>query len=140
MHRGVRRELVTLGLVLLTAGCNNSNSSATTTPTSTTTITESFGPASLTKNGAITWTFAISVGGAVGATLQTVSPDSSIVVGLDLGTWNGTGCQIVLPNNNAQQGTSIAGEIQSAGNLCVRVYDVGNVVHPEAVSVVVTHL
>jgi hypothetical protein len=141
MPRRVRRTLVPLALVLLTATACSNNTVTTTAPTTpTSTISEPFGPASLNTNGAFTWTFAVAVPGPVAATVQTVSPDSTVVIGLALGTWNGTGCQIIVPIENARQGTSVSGNISTAGNLCVRVYDVGNVVHPESVSVVVTHL
>ena len=140
MYRRVRRKLVPLVLCLLAAtACNNATSStAPTTPPST--ITETFPPASVNTNGAVTFTFAVSVAGPVTATLQTVSPDPTVVMGLDLGTWNGTACQIIIPNENAMQGTSVGAVISSAGNLCVRVYDVGHVAHPEAVNVIATHL
>jgi hypothetical protein len=139
--RRVRRELVPLVLALLAAtACSSSPATTTTTPTNTTPITETFPAASVSTNGAVTFTFAVSVAGPVSATLLTVSPDSTIVMGLALGTWNGTACTVAFHNDNAMQGTTIAGNISAAGNLCVRVYDVGFVTHPETINAIATHL
>jgi hypothetical protein len=78
----------------------------------------------LTVNGGVTFQFA-SNRGTVTATLATVSPDPSVVLGLSLGTWNGITCAATLPNDQAVQGTSIFGTVNTTGVLCVRVYDVG---------------
>ena len=61
------------------------------------------------------------------ATLTTLGPDNTLVMGMALGTWNGTTCQIVLANDTATQGTIITGGVSSFGSLCVRAYDVGNI-------------
>jgi hypothetical protein len=139
MIRFVSRGLL-LGLALLAVACNNNTTTTATSPTPTNPITESFGPAQVGRNGAVTFPVAVAVAGAVTATLQSVTPDAAVVIGFALGTWNGAACQIILPNDIAVQGTSIQGNISSAGNLCVRVYDVGNLVNTETVSVTVSHL
>ena len=60
-------------------------------------------------------------------------PDNDAVpIGVSLGTWNGVSCAIVIAKdsvmpvttNNSSQGT-LTGRATAAGNLCVRVYDVG---------------
>ena len=58
------------------------------------TVTETF-TGTLTVNGATTHPFPIDaiVGGTVTATLKTIAPDGDSVVGLSLGTWNGSTCQ-----------------------------------------------
>jgi hypothetical protein len=75
----------------------------------------------------------------VTATLTTLEPDSSLVVGLSLGTWNGQVCQIVLANDSATQGTVITGAVSSFGSLCVRIYDVGNLTGPINYEITVVH-
>ena len=61
------------------------------------------------------------------------------MVGLSLGTWNGTSCQIVLANDKATQAAVVIGTASSAGSLCVRVYDVGNVADPITYEIQVVH-
>jgi hypothetical protein len=115
------------------------NNSTTTTPTTpTTTTTETF-EGTLNPNGAKTFPFTVLAAGTVTATLTTVSPDASVAIGLALGTWNGAACQIVLANDSATQGTVLTGSASAAGNLCTRVYDVGNLTDVASFVVTVEH-
>jgi hypothetical protein len=125
-----------LATVLCAAACEDNN--VTTTPTPTTTTTETFADRVLTVNGAVTDQFSTTGRGAVTATLATVVPDGA-VVGLSLGTWNGSSCQIVLANDQAVQGGSIIGQVSGVGNLCLRVYDSGKLTAPVTFSVDVSH-
>lgn len=109
------------------ASCGSDNTTPTTPTTPTPTITDSFS-GTLSKNGGATFSFSTTANGQVTATLTTLAaatgtlPDGS-VVGISLGNWNGTTCQIVLANDKAIQGTFVTGNMTKAGNLCVRVYD-----------------
>jgi lipid-binding SYLF domain-containing protein len=89
------------------------------------TVTDSFS-GTLTPNSGRTHTFITARSGSVTATLVSLGPDSGLTVGLSLGTWNGNACQIVLRKDNAVQTSSIVGAASAAGNLCVSIYDVGN--------------
>jgi hypothetical protein len=100
-------------------------------------VTETFA-GTLTPNDAETFPFA-SQSGIVTATLLNLAPDSTIMLGLSLGTWNGLTCAIVLANDKATQGVAITGTVNSIGNLCVRVYDVGALVEPLTYEVRVVH-
>jgi hypothetical protein len=60
-------------------------------------------------------------------------------IGMALGTWNGAACTLVITNDSASQGSTVGGTINSAGNYCVRIYDVGNVVDPITWTVTVSH-
>ena len=79
--------------------------------------------------------------GTVTATLTTLGPDSTFILGMSLGTWNGTTCQVVLANDRATQGSFIVGGVSSFGNLCVRMYDIGNITptEPYTYEITVTH-
>jgi len=85
--------------------------------------TETFA-GTLTINGGVTFSFT-SNRGAVTATLSTVAPDSTVVLGMSLGVWNGITCNATLPNDQAVQGSTIYGTVNTTGALCVRLYDVG---------------
>jgi hypothetical protein len=126
MRRSFSGGLVLLALVALgAAGCDE-ETTPTTPTTPTPTVTDSF-TGTLTTNGARTFNFAVAATGQVTATLTELQ-SSTVPVGLSLGNWNGTTCQIVLANDNAVQGTFVTGNMTATGNLCVRIYDAsGNV-------------
>jgi hypothetical protein len=109
-----------------------------TAPTPTVPITEFF-QGTLTINGGVTHTFNSTAGGTVQATLTALGPDSTAIVGLSLGTWNGNACQIILAKDEATQSSTITGTASSAGGLCVRIYDVGKLTGAATYEVQVTH-
>lgn len=140
MRRSIPRPVLAVVVVALTIWACGDNGTVD-TPTSPTepveTVTETFA-GTLTPNGARTFPFS-ALAGAVTATLTTLGPDSTLAVGLSLGTWSGSVCQIVLANDNAVQGSIVVGEASTISSLCVRVYDVGNLDEPLDFVVTVTH-
>ena len=87
-------------------------------------VTETF-TGTLTTNGGKTHPFSAARSGGVRASIVSLAPDSTVTIGLSLGTWNGTAetCATVISNDNATVGTSITGAADREGRLCVRVYD-----------------
>jgi len=128
--------LLPLSAIVVTA-CSDSTTTST-TPTSIVTTTETF-TGTLTKNGAVTHQFSVTSRGTVTATLTKVDPDSTVAIGVSLGTWNGTTCQIILANDAATVGNGVLGTVSGVGNLCLRVYDVGKLTTSESYSVDVVH-
>lgn len=116
--------VVTTAMGVTTACSNN----VPTTPTAPApqTFTEVFN-GTLTPNGASSHSFIAQGSGTVSVSLTTVAPDSTLPIGIALGTWTGTACQIVIANDRALQGTVLNGAVGSAGSLCVRAYDIGTV-------------
>ena len=96
---------------------------------------------SITRNGAESKPFTVSAGGTVTATLKTIGTDNTLVVGFSLGEWIANACLIRYANDAATGGAVLSAAMPSAGTLCVRVYDVGNVAGGEPVpySVEVVH-
>src|SRR5262245_34144063 len=134
-----RRALVALVAAAAAASCG---SDTTTTPTPTpTSVPETFnGP--LNRNGAATWSFSVATIAQttnVSAQLSLVEPDNTIAIGLAIGTFNGTSCQIVIANDKAFVGATVFGTVNTSGTLCVRIYDVGNIVDPLNYEVKVVH-
>ena len=76
---------------------------------------------------------------ATSAKITAVTPDTSSVVGLSLGTWNGTACQSVISNDRATVPASLLGRATSTGTLCVRIYDVGALSGPQDYELRVVH-
>ncbi|MGE3191332.1 MAG: hypothetical protein AB7N90_16735, partial [Vicinamibacterales bacterium] len=68
-----------------------------------------------------------------------VGPDTGDVVGYSMGTWSGSTCQLVLKNDNAVQTSVITGTVGSAGELCISVYDVGQLSGPVDYVATVVH-
>src|SRR6185503_14613494 len=82
------------------------------------------------RNSAFTHPFSVTDSGDVSVFLIASvdardANNNSIPIGVSLGTWNGASCAIVIANDNVAPGSSITGRATAAGNLCVRVYDVG---------------
>jgi hypothetical protein len=124
------------GILLLTltsglAGCNKNNATTPTTPTTTTTtttasVTETFS-GTLNMNGGVTFPFTATAGGTITVTLTSLAPDATLAIGLSLGTWTGSACQIVIANDAAAQTAVVTGTVSAAASLCARVYDTGRV-------------
>jgi hypothetical protein len=113
------------------AGCDEETPTPTTPTTPAPTVTESFS-GTLNRNGAAVFAFTVSATGQVTATLTTLTAADGTRVGLSLGNWNGTTCQVVLANDAAAQGTLVTGTMSSAGSLCVRLYDAGGTIEGTA--------
>jgi hypothetical protein len=92
----------------------------------------------LTVNGGETHAFTVPKAGGVVVVLADVTPNG-VIVGLSLGTWNGGICTVVLASDDAAEGARLIGAITEAGNLCVRIYDTGNVTVPTAYSIQVEY-
>ena len=119
------------------AGCDDETPTSPNTPSAP--VTETF-TGTIAQNGAQTHQFSTVSSGTVTATLKTLAPDNALVVGFSLGNWNGTACQIVLANDAATGGAVLTGTVSAAGNLCLRLHDVGNITNtPAAYTVEVVH-
>jgi len=142
MHRLIARlvPMVAASLALLImGGCGNSSDDSVVAPPPPT-LTDTFS-GTLNLNGAITHSFTVTGAGSITAQLTTLSPDSTKPVGLSLGTWNGSICQVILPNDNSVQGSVVVGNSSTIGSFCVRIYDAaGTVVDPQTYVIDVFHL
>lgn len=146
MHRFRTPKVLLLGLAILamTACSDNTLSqlaaaSQTTVPPSTDVFT-----GTLSKNGAFTHIFTTSTLGAVTVTIINLAPDTSQIVGLSLGVWNGTACSTSPATGGsasdvATSGSTITLNATAAGNLCARLYDVGFITTPVLYTLQITH-
>ena len=131
MPRLFLRALLPVAVAAVASACDNNNNLSTPTGPSTppTVLTETFS-GTLFKNAAYTHPFTVTDSGDVSVfLLQSVDParpdNNAIPIGVSLGTWNGVSCAVVIASDNISPGASLTGRATSAGNLCVRVYDVG---------------
>jgi hypothetical protein len=138
MHRLIVRLVPIVAASLIMVGCGDSSSEATVV-TPPPTLTDTFS-GTLSLNGATTFAFAVTGLGNITAQLTTLSPDSTRPVGVSLGTWNGSICQIILRNDNSVQGSQVVGTASTTGSFCVTIYDAaGTVVGPQAFTLDVYH-
>jgi hypothetical protein len=142
MPRPFRRSLLAFAAAAAigAAGCDSGD--APTSPDDPgpppATVTETFS-GNVGVNGAQNFNFASQAAGSVTATLTAITPDEAAVVGLSLGTWNGTACQIVIANDNATKGITVTGSVSGIGSLCVRIYDVGKLTTTAGFEITVVH-
>jgi hypothetical protein len=142
MRRFRSRQLIVLAVVALSTWTCSSTATTPTTPTTPTPTPPSFTEvysSTLAPNGAVTFPFATVASGVITVSLTSISPDSSLSLGLALGVLTGTSCELKITNDTALQGTVLTGN-GTPSTFCARVYDAAGVVAtPTSVSVTVTH-
>jgi ABC-type Fe3+-hydroxamate transport system substrate-binding protein len=132
-----RLRFLTIGLALAASACSN-------TPIAPSIpdpifVTDTFSD-TLTVNGGVTHQIVVSSSGVVTAVLTAINPDPTVVVGLQIGAWNGTGCVVpTIVNDKATLNAPLNGQSTGAGNLCVRVYDSGKLTEAVTYQVQVRH-
>jgi len=128
MRRVTLRGVFLLSLtavVALTAGACDDDVTPT-TPTVTTT-TEAFS-GTLAQSGTASHSFNVSATGTVTISLTSLSPLTTMSIGLGIGSWDGSTCSAAMSkNDNARAGSTALTGTAIAGNYCVRVYDSGNI-------------
>ena len=131
-YRGRVAMLALCALTTTFAGCSTDFPDTEPTNPEPPTITEPLFTGTLTPNGGITQPFVVTNSGTANVTITAladdngpapIGPDGTIRVGLALGTWNGTVCQLILTNDNSFVATIITAAVTQAGPLCTRIYD-----------------
>ena len=135
MHRLSCRALLLSIAILVMSACSN-NPIVPTPPVGSVTDTYS---GTLSKNGAFTHAFSISSLGSITASIVSLAPNASQILGFQLGVWNGTSCTASSSTDVATTGSSITLTASSAGIVCVRLYDVGFVDTPVLYQLQVVH-
>jgi hypothetical protein len=154
MRRSFWRALLLVWVVAVASACgDNSNFSTPTGPTAPPTVVSETFAGMLPRNGAFTHPFSVTDAGDVSVFLtlsaDPANPDNNAIpLGVSLGTWNTitSSCTVVIANDNIlpvstdnpSQGT-LTGRATAAGNLCVRVYDVGFVTGAAKYELLIDH-
>jgi hypothetical protein len=138
MRRFFVRGLLAGALLVPALGCEDTEVPTDPTPDPPVTVTDTFN-GTLNQNGAATFSFTVNTAGSVVATITSVQPDSTVGLGLSMGTWNGTTCQEVLANDNAAQGSQLTGQVSQGADICVRLRDVGKLTQPLTFTMTVVH-
>jgi hypothetical protein len=135
MYRLSCRALL-LSIAILVMGACSNNPIVPTPPVGSVTDTYS---GTLSKNGAFTHAFSIASLGSITATIVSLAPNASQILGFQLGVWNGTSCTASSSTDVATTGSSITLTASGAGVVCVRLYDVGFVDDPVLYQLQVVH-
>jgi len=138
MRRLFWRTLLLIAVAAVASACDNNNNLSTPTgPTTPPTVIGETFSGTLLKNAAYTHPFSVTDSGDVSVfLLKSVDPanpdNNAIPIGVSLGTWNGVSCAVVIASDNIVPANTdnpsqgqLVGRATAAGNLCVRVYDVG---------------
>jgi hypothetical protein len=142
MYSLTRRTVLLVALCAPAVACTSSDIPATTPTPTTTSITEVFtGTLNPTAAGtdASTYTFTVTAAGNVTATLVSVGGDNPPKIGMSIGTWNGSSCNVAIANDAAVAGSTVIGQASAAGSLCLRIYDVGGIQTSVPYQAQVTH-
>jgi len=121
----IRTRVRRVGLAAVVAavtGCSGNNLPITPSQPPSQTFTEVFS-GTIGQNGAASHSFIAQASGTVTLTLLSVQPDSTIPIGIALGTWTGAACQIIIAADRAFPGTTLNGSVGSSGSLCARASD-----------------
>jgi hypothetical protein len=132
----LRPACLSLAVLALTS-CGDDPETIT-SPTAPQPTTEVF-TGNLPISGGVTHPFTAATLGALTATLTNIGPDESPTVGLSLGTWNGSACAVVIATDAAVRSSIVYGTVNQAGQLCVRIYDVGRISRPQDYEITVVH-
>jgi len=133
------RVLAALLLAASVVACDDAGPTVpSTTPDNTTTVTETFS-GSLNSNSSVTFPFTVYSAGTATGSVVSIQPDGTIPLGLAMGTWTGSTCQLVISNDNALPFSSVVGTVGGAGTLCLRVSDIGRITSTTTFVVKVTH-
>jgi len=135
-----------VALMSLSVACGGgSSSSSTSNAPSAVTFTDVF-TGSLSQGGTSYGDgsvnhFTIHQAGNISATITKLAPLGTITVGLGLGVYDaGTdSCTLQLFGDSAKLNLTLNASVQVAGELCVGVYDVGNVNDPITYEVTIVH-
>jgi len=135
------RPLVTLFIPLLVAttfiGCGSDDTPEVPSQPTPVAITVSFSD-TLNVNGARTHQFNVERAGTVSAQVKALS-DQAATIGVNLGTFNGSTCAILIAKSDAVLNTTVTGTAQSSGQFCVWVQDVGKLTAGLDYTIDVTH-
>jgi len=125
---------------LIASACGSDDPIDTGTEPTPISITEPFS-GNLNPNGSRTHPFSVARAGTVTARITALAPDDTLGVGLDLGTWNGSTCAVIIRNSNASltANSSATGTAQQTGQFCVSIYDIGKLTASTDYTIDVTH-
>jgi hypothetical protein len=130
-----------LALALLASACGSSSSTSTPSTTAPTAalVTDTFNGTVAVRSRDV-HAFTVTAQGAVTVVLTAASPPATVVMGVGIGTPNGSDCAVLAgASGNAAAGGGPPAGIVTAGAYCVVVYDLGSQASAVTYTVTVNH-
>jgi hypothetical protein len=126
--------LAALGLLgtLLVGGCAGTENDVT-GPSTTDTFT-----GTLLASGNISYAVTVKGNGELDLSLTTLTPQTTITVGLGIGVPQGGTCGLITAVENAKVGSTLPASV-TPGTYCVLLYDVGNIQGADSFTLSVVH-
>jgi hypothetical protein len=89
-------------------------------------------------NAATTHHFATGPG-EISVRLQVLAPVQTVTIGMAMGLWTGTSCNVVIADDQAIFNALLIGTANEAREFCVRMYDVGKLTDVTEYTIEVKH-
>jgi hypothetical protein len=132
------KQAIGIALALALAGVACSDTGVPTAPTPVPASITDTVSGTLTVSGTSAQPFTVNQTGHLSVTLNSVTPAAA--VGIGIGTPSAGGCAVVSRQAPVLPGGSFAlSGIALAGNLCVSVYDIGNLVETVTYTLTIFH-
>jgi hypothetical protein len=136
MRPSVLRSLLLIALLATAvAGCSNSNT--VTAPSTTPVLTTETFTGTLSPAGTNYYTFIAKTGNVV-MTMQSIGPDPTLKIGMQIGVFNGLSCTAAMDNPSTAVGSTLFGLATATTSMCVAIYDPGTVPTGATVTYTVT--
>ena len=137
-YAAVAATLVVTSAVAACGGSSTSPSSITTTATLTNDVFNGV----VQVGGTNVHNFTVTTPGSLSVTLTSTSPQTTLFMGLGIGTPNGSGgCTYIQTTQGPASTTTaqLSGSVTASGQYCIAIGDVGNAAGPITYSITVSH-
>src|SRR5690606_16161785 len=121
------RLLVLAAVAALATGCETTTTPPVGDPPTEINLTLT---GTLTIAGAVTHRLTTTRATEINVRLQELEPVNTVTIGMGLGVWTGTSCDVLIADDEAIRNELLIGTGTAAGEFCVRVYDVGKLTEP----------
>jgi hypothetical protein len=137
MFLRLRRALPLVALAAMAVGgCETTTSPPPPPPVDP--ITKTFS-GTLAVSGAVVHTFTPTQAGEINVTLKVLAPVSTVTIGMGLGVWTGTSCDLAIADDQAILNELLIGTATGVAEFCARLNDVGQLTAPTDYTIEVKH-
>lgn len=127
-----------LVFALGTSACNGGGAGASPTAPTRPTTTETFS-GTLAVGAIVIHAFPVSGAGTVRMIVTSLSPASTMQIGLGFGVWDDVNCALALVTNQARANQLFEASVAVAANYCVSLGDAGNFTDTTTYTIRVEH-
>ena len=136
------KRLAVMALAAVAAACGGGSTTAPTSTTAAATISNDVFTGVVQVGGINYHNFTVTTPGSLAITLTSTAPQTTLTMGIGVGTPNGSGgCTFIQTTQGAASTTTaqLSGSITASGQYCIGIGDVGNAAGPITYSITVSH-